>query len=240
MYEDLIMVVPAETATVDYILQQIPYNFTTTLKPFLETGEQVTLINPNLTTTVTWPGGETNTYTLSNQQIVIAKALYPVGGLGSMIMHHDTNNYNVGGVVNGLQPWIMIREINQKTNKPNVAQSPSTELIPEYETTIPLDSLDGRTLHYYTCRKKSETQPGQYFSLTHGFSLGLIASSGYMGSGMFIDLKPFGAADSLNFERLSFNLSNGVQNTPAEQTTLDNIFQLAINMRYLPNGDTLK
>lgn len=241
MYEDLTMVVPAQTATVDYVIQQIPYNFITTLKTFVETGEPVTVVNPNFTATVTWPGGESNTYSVADGQIVIEKELYPIGGLGNIVMHHDTNNYTVSGVVNGVQAWILLRQPNQKTNRPNVAQNPSMDLIPEYNATVSLDSLDGQTLHYYTIRKKAETQPNQFESMTTLSSIGLIASSGIgAGSGMFIDLKPFGVADSLNYERFGFNLSNNVPNTPAEQTILDNNFQQAIDMRYLPNGDVLQ
>ncbi len=222
---------------VDAQLQQTPYTFTTTLKPFLETGEPVTVLNPNFTVTVNWSDGTTQTYPVNNGQININKDIYKNadGTLGTAWISNDTTG--VDGVLN----WSIIRQIKQKTNRPNVAQNETSAgvLIPDYKTSISLDSLDGKTLHYYTIRKRAETQPGVYEALNSGFSIGLYGSSGGLGTSMFIDLKPYGVADSLDLVRFSFNLDNGVANTPAEQTRLDERFQQAINVNYLQNGDTL-
>jgi hypothetical protein len=228
------------TQTVDRQLDQIPYTFTTTLKPFIETGAPVTTIDPNFTLTVEFaaPTG-TKTYPVTAGQINIQENLFPVGNnLGNVWVSHDTANYN--GFQ--LQNWTLIRQINQVTNRPNVAQNATTAgpLIPDYKTSTSLDSLDNKVLHLYTIKNKAETQPGQFEYLNSEGSKGLIASSGDgLSASTFINLAPYGVADSADFVRFGFNLSNNVPNTLAEQARLDNIFQLAINTRYLPNYDTL-
>jgi len=220
-------------------LQQIPLTFTTTLKPYLETGEPVTNVAPNYTITFEFPpapqGPGTKTYPVTNGQINIQEELFPLNGPGSVWVSHDTSTYNG----NGVQAWTLIRLPHQKTNRPNVAQNESSILIPEFKTLVPLDSLNGRFLYLYNIRKKAETQPGQFESMSSPFSLGLIGESGASGAGNFVDISQYNPqTDSADFVRFGFNFSNNVQNTPAEQARLDQLFQYALNTRYLQNGDT--
>ena len=149
------------------------------------------------------------------------------------------------GGPNHVQNWSLIRWANQPTNGPNPAENeydidPYYGALPHFKTKVSLDTLDDKTLHLYTIRKQAETQSGEYYPLDDGFSFGLIASSGggYYAS-TFIDLKPFGVADSLDIVRLGFNLTTNVPNTPEDQARLDNLLQLVLETRYLPNGDTL-
>ena len=226
--------------TVNMTLEQIPYLFTTTFKPYLETGEPVTNLVPNFTTTVQWPDGTVNSYPVVNGQINIEKEIYKNsdGTLGNILINNDTTG--VDGVLN----WSIIRQPKQRTNRPNVAQNETIPNYPywytaEYQTSVSLDSLDNKTLHYYTIRKRAETQPGEYESLNSLFSEGLYGSSGGLANSMFIDLAPFGVADSLDLVRFGFNLDSNVPNTPEQQARNDDLFQQVINTRYLPNGDTL-
>lgn len=225
--------------TINQIMEQIPHNFTTTLKPFLKDGTQITTINPNFTIKIEWSDGTTNTYPVANGQINIQKEIYtnPNGSLGTAWISNDTTKTNGFGVLN----WSIGRQPHQVTNRPNIYQNVSSNHMAnvEYQTEIPLDSLDQKVIYHYTIRNKAETQSGQYQNLDSEFSRGLVESSGGSKSGMFIDLAPYSVADSLDLVRFGFNLDTGTPNTPANQTRVDNIFQLTINLRYLPNGDTL-
>jgi hypothetical protein len=224
--------------TIDMQLQQIPYLFTTTFKVFLETGETHASAGFNHTTNITWPNGDENSYSPNaNGEITIEKELYPLNGLGNVLISNDTATYNDKRELN----WVILREPKQKPNRPNIAQSESSNHMANvaYETEVPLDSLDGRVIHYYTIRQKAETQPGEYVPLDGEFARSLIEHSGNIKSGYFIDLAPFGVADSLDIVQKGFNESTG---EPMSQEQLDramnNLMQV-IQTRYLPNGDTL-
>lgn len=241
MYEPTDTTFTAQTnQTINKTMQQIPYIFTTTLKTFLENGEPVTTIAPGFTTTIEFPTGTKNYAPDENNEINIQEPLYPVGNtLGNVTMYHDTTTYTINGIEKHLQNWIIIRFDDQETNRDNPVQTYSTNLIPEYTTTASLDSLDNRILNYYAIQNKAETQPGTYVNLDGGFSIDLILSSGgVLGASTFIDLSKFGI-DSLDIVRFGFNLTTGIPNTAEEQARLDEILQLAVETRYLPNGDTL-
>ncbi|MGV8161854.1 MAG: T9SS type A sorting domain-containing protein [Candidatus Nanoarchaeia archaeon] len=180
--------------TIDQIIQQNPYIFTATLKPYLDDGTPVTTLAPGWSTTIEFPAPTgTKTYTPnSNNEIIIQEELYPQNGeLGNVIMQHDTSDYFVNGTNNGVLSWIVLRTQNQSTKIRNVAQSESTELLPEATTTVSLDSLNGKTLNYYMLPKKAETQPGTWFNLND--ARGWMASSGGGAqSGKFIEVPPYG------------------------------------------------
>ncbi|MFA6073085.1 MAG: hypothetical protein WC758_03160 [Candidatus Woesearchaeota archaeon] len=223
--------------TINMTLEQTPYTFTTTLKPFLEDGTQITNLNPNFTITIEWNNGTTNTYPITNGEIQITKQLYKNldGSLETALINNDTTG------ANGVQNWSIGRQPQQKTNRPNIYQNTSSNHLSNvaYQTEIPLDSLDQKIIYHYTIRKKAETQPGTTESLSSAFSRGLIESSGNAESGMFIDLKNYTTADSLDIVKLNFNITTGVPNTPEMQTRIDNSLQHTLNLKYLPNGDTL-
>jgi hypothetical protein len=228
--------------TINKKLEQIPYVFTSTLKPFLETGEQISAVNPSWTTTIEWPDGETTTHSIANEEIQLQKEMYPLNNtLGTILMYHDTTTHNVGGVQNGVLNWIILRQPHQKTNRPNIAQSESSNHMANvsYTTPVPVDSLDNKTIYYYTIRKKAETQQGEYERLDSPFSRNLVEHSGGIKSSMFIDLKPFGVADSLDIVQKTWNETTGEQMSQSDIDRAMGLLMMAIQTRYLQNGDTL-
>ncbi len=215
-------------------LQQIPYVFTTTLKPFLENGEAVTTLNPNYKLSVDWGNGNIQNYTPQNGIINIEKELYPINGLGNIWVWNDTTDYNGNGVLS----WTIIREPNQKTNRANIAQNESNLLVPAYKTLVSLDSLDGKTRHLYTVRKKAEGQPGEWYRLDQQPATGFVISSGNSSTAYFMEIPPE-VADSLDIVQFEFNVSN---NQPIPQDQLDRAMgelMKVINLYSLPNGDEL-
>lgn len=240
-FASLDRIVEAVTSTQDAELTQLPYNFSTTLKPFLETGEPVTNVSPGFFVNVDFGEGDEQ-YFVDDGEISIEKALYPHADyLGTLWISNDTSSYVVDGVSNGVLNWTLIRRPHQKTNRPNVAQNESSNHMAyvAYETEVPQDSLDQQVLYLYTIRKKAETQIGVYESMNSSFSRGLVESSGNIKSSMSIDLAPFGVADSLDVVRFGFNYDTDIPNTPEQQQRINNLVQLALETRYLQNGDTL-
>jgi hypothetical protein len=234
--------VEAVNSTLDFELEQIPYMFSTTLKPFLETGAPVTDVSPGFFVTVYTNDGNTQNFSVnSNNKIPVQFPVLPLeDALEYFQISNDTSTYNVNGVDNGVLNWSIIRQPKQKTNRPNIAQNESGNhlLNVEFKTLVSEDSLDQKTAYLYTVRKKAETQQGVYEYLNSEFTRAFIESTGNIKSSMFIDLAPFGVADSSDYVRLDFNLDTGVPNTTGEQARLDNLFQLTLNTRYLTKDDT--
>lgn len=184
--------------TIDMALGQIPQIFSTTLKPFLDDGLPVTTLSPGWSTTIEFPapplGPGTKNYTPNaNNEIIIQENFYPLNGEpGNAIMHHDTSNYTLAGVPNGVLSWIILRKQNQSTSVRNPVQTSSSDLIPDATTNIPLDSLNGRTLNYYMLPKKAQTQPGTWFRMDHLMVRGYMAASGDgLRTSKFIDIPPY-------------------------------------------------
>jgi hypothetical protein len=207
-----------------------------TLLPFLETGLPVTTINPTFSISIDWEDGTTTTHT--GGVMNISKTFYKLNdSFGTALIYNDTTDNDMDGF--WIQNWSLGRLPQQKSNRPNIYQNEEFALIPEQKTTMPLDSLQGRTIHHYVIKNKAETQPGVYENLDSEFTRGLMTSSGGYLTGMFIDLKPFGVADSLDIVKFNFNLTTG---NPMEQWQLDRVtttLDAILATKYLPNGDTL-
>ncbi len=219
-------------------LQQIPTTFTTTLKPYLESGEPITTLSPGWTTTLEFPApvGTKNYTPDANNEIVIQEDFYPLNGeLGQVTVQHDTTNYTVNNKENGVLSWIVLRTQNQPTQTKNQGQSGSTELIPEPTMTIPLDSLDGKTLNYYTLRKKAETQPGTMFNLID--ARGWMMSSGDgLETSKFIEVPPYGHVVLMG----TVYYTNPAQSpTQANMDRAINEYNKAINLTNMANNDNI-
>jgi hypothetical protein len=237
-----IKLVPVAIAEIEMI--QEPYEFNTTIKPYLETGHSPLTINPTFSITIDWPQqgiipATTQTYPLINEEININKYMYPHNGtLGTAQIYNDTTDNDMDGF--WAQNWSLGRLPQQKSNRPNIYQNEEFALIPEQKTTMPLDSLQGRTIHHYVIKNKAETQPGVYENLDSEFTRGLMGSTGnWVSTGMFIDLKPFAVADSIDIVLKEYNETT---NIPMEQWQLDRVtttLNAILATKYLPNGDTL-
>jgi len=219
-------------------LQQIPTTFTTTLKPYLDDGTPVTTLSPGWTTTFNFPAPVgTKTYTPdANNEIVIQENFYPLNGeLGQVTIHHDTTNYTIGGVENGVLSWIVLRTQNQPTTVRNKAQTSSSDLIPEPTTTVSLDSLDGQVLNYYTLPKKAETQPGTMFNLID--ARGWMMSSGDgLQTSKFIQVPPY------EHVVLMSTVYDNNPNQSASQANMDraiNEYNKVINITIMANNDNI-
>lgn len=225
-------------------LQQVPYVFSTILKPFLDDGTPITTLSPGWNTTIEFPsapqGPGTKTYTPDgNNEIVIQENFYPLNGeLGNAIMHHDTSNYTVGGVSNGVLSWIVLGDENQQTNQANLAQTSSTNLIPEVNTTVSLDSLNGKIVHYYTLRKKAEGQPGVWYSMDAQPVTGFMLSSGELTTSGFVKIPP-AAADSLIFAVRTTNETTGQPTPSAQLDRTENEENKILALYTLQNGREL-
>jgi hypothetical protein len=207
-----------------------------TLLPFLETGLPVTTINPTFSVSIDWEDGTTTTH--MGEVMNISKTFYKLNdSFGTALIYNDTTDNDMDGF--WVQNWSLGRLPQQKSNRPNIYQNEEFALIPEQKTTIPLDSLQGRIIHHYVIKNKAETQPGVYENLDSQFTRGLMTSSGGYLTGMFIDLKPFGIADSIDIVLKEYNETT---NTPMEQWQLDRVtttLNAILATKYLPNGDTL-
>lgn len=228
----------ASNQTIDQQLQQMAYLFSTTFKPFLDDGAPVTTISPGWTTTLDFPAPVgTKVYVPNgNNEINIQESFFPLNGeLGNVVMHHDTSNYTVAGVENGVLSWIVLRTQNQPTEVRNKVQTSSSDLIPEATTIAPLDSLDGRTLNYYTLPKKAETQPGTWYRMDYGMVRGLMASSGDgLETSKFIQVPPYG-----HVVLMSTVYDNDLTKFPT-QANMDRAigeYNKAINLTMMANND---
>jgi hypothetical protein len=230
----------APTQTINKNLEQIPYLFTTTLKPVLDNGAPVTTLSPGWTTTFEFPAPVgTKTYTPNgNNEIVIQEEFYPLNGeLGNVTIHHDTTDYFVNGTFNGVLSWIVLREQDQSTAVRNKAQTNSAELLPESTTTTALNSLDGLTLNYYMLPKNAEGQPGVWYNMTAQNIRGLMASSGDgLESSKFIQVPPY---VHVVLMKTVYDNDNTKFPTQANMDRAINEYNKGINLTNMLNNDNI-
>jgi len=221
-------------ATLQPIQQYATLNFT--IKVYLQNGEIINTIKPNASNTFQWPDGTTNTYPVNaNGEIVVSKLL-PInnGSFGTALISNDTTNYNEKGVLS----WTIIPPNPHVTKRANIAQNQSTLLVPEYTTSVPLDSLNNTTHKMYTLEKELEGQTGVMYRMDKQPASGFIRSSGDGKTSGFIEI-PQNVAPYLDFVQLGWNLTT---NLPVPQADLDrseNITKQVIAISYKTNGDTL-
>ena len=221
-------------ATLQPIQQYATLNFT--LKVYLQNGEIINTIKPNASNTFQWPDGTTNTYPVNaNGEIVVSKLL-PInnGSFGTATFSIDTTDYNGNGVL----PWMIFRQPHQKTNRANIAQNQSTNLVPAYNVVVPLDSLANKTIYEYTVTKNVEGQPGTWYRMDKMPATGFMRSSGDGKTSGFIEL-PQNVAPYLDFVQLGWNLTTNLPVPQADLDRSDNLTKQVIAISYKPNGDTL-
>lgn len=226
--------------TIDQKMQQTPYTFTTTIKTYLDDGKPITTIAPGWTTTFEFPVpvGTKNYTPDGNNEINIQEELFPLNGeLGNVTISHDTTNYTVNSTINGVLSWIVLREQNQSTAVRNKAQSGGSLIAPDPSLTTTLDSLDGRTLNYYTLPKNAETQPGTTFRMDHTLIAGFMAASGNGAqTSKFIEVPPYG-----HLVLMKTVYDNDLTKFPT-QANMDrtiNEYNKAINLCIMHNNDNI-
>lgn len=233
-YDTLEVKLASENQTYNAVMQQLKDTVNFTLKVFTETGESPLIYNPTFHVDIERDGV---THTFSGDVLNVNFEVYrqPDGSLGTALINNDTTDLDGDGY--WFQNWTLGRYFLQPTNQDNLYQNNSSQLIPEYQTTTTLDSLDGKIIYHYVIKNKAETQPGVFENLNSLFTRGLITSSGNGLSGMYVDLKPFNVADTFDICVEDFNMSTN-QPMPEWQmdrvnTTLDSL----LDTKHPQNGD---
>ncbi len=221
---------------VDYVLQQIPDTFNVLLKPFLESGEPVTVLKPDFSVTIDWADGTSDNYPVVNGEINIQKEIYTLNGeLGTALIKNDTMDYNGNGVLS----WSIGRLPNQKTNRANLYQNECVNvLLPDYETLISLDSLNNKVVHHYTVRKWVEGNNNEWYRMDGYPAANLVSSTGIYKTSSYIEIPPE-VADSVDLVVFSFNQTTG---NPVAQEHLDRLLvqrDQIMGIYNLENGDSL-
>jgi hypothetical protein len=221
-------------ATLQPIQQYATLNFT--LKLFTEDGNPINNIKPNASNTIKWADATTNNYPVNAAGEIVVSKLLPInnGSFGTATFSIDTTDYNGNGVL----PWMIFRQPQQKTNRANIAQNQSTQLVPEYTVVVPLDSLANKTIYEYTITKNVEGQPGVWYRMDKMPATGFMRSSGDGKTSGFIEL-PSNVAPYLDFVQLGWNLTTNLPVPQADLDRSDNVTKQVIAISYKPNGDTL-
>jgi hypothetical protein len=219
--------------TVNIDMQMIPYNVNFTLKPFLENGEPITNLDPNFSVTIKFPDSTQGTFPVVGNIIPVNTQIYPPENSTMSIKLSNDTTYVLS--------WSLGKIPRQPRNRANVYQNenpwnPNTSSYPpEHETTIPLDSLNGKLTYHYTVRKEAEGQPGQWYRMDSFLSRQLISSSGGNASGSFLKIP---IIDTIDIAEFQSNYTTMTPNSPSNQARIDSVIARVKRQYYLLNGDT--
>jgi hypothetical protein len=207
---------------INMALDKIPEIVDFTLKPFTVNGEA----SP-VDLTVEWTDGTSDTYPTQNGEIHVYKELYTPSP--TLTLTHDT--------INTLE-WTIIREPQQKTNRPNVAQNPKQAGLPPEDTQAPLDSLNNRTLYLYLIPKEVEGPNGTLYRMDDPTVSGMMVN--FIGKTIKFNELPVTVADSMHIVQKSWNETTGQQMPEVDLNNAWNQQTKVVNLAYISNtNDTL-